>query len=106
MDVATKMDSLRSRLTYEPQELGFGTSGRRGKVVDLTQLEGYLNAQAELEYLQSLPPAAGGIVRGEPFYFAYDLRPSSVEFVAAEQGRGELAQAIVAAIQDAGMQPG
>jgi phosphomannomutase len=99
------MDSLRSRLQYEPQELGFGTSGRRGKVVDLTQLEVYLNAQAELEYLQSLPPAAGGIVRGEPFYFAYDLRPSSVEFVAAEQGRGELAQAIVAAIQDAGMQP-
>jgi phosphomannomutase len=99
------MDSLRSRLQYEPQELGFGTSGRRGKVVDLTQLEVYLNAQAELEYLQSLPPEAGGIVRGEPFYFAYDLRPSSVEFVAAEQGRGELAQAIVAAIQDAGMHP-
>ena len=38
------MDSLRSRLNYEPQVLGFGTSGRRGKVVDLTQLEVYLNA--------------------------------------------------------------
>ena len=49
-------DSLRSRLNYEPQMLGFGTSGRRGKVVDLTQLEVYLNALAELEYLQSLPP--------------------------------------------------
>ena len=56
MGVATKMDSLRSRLNYEPQVLGFGTSGRRGKVVDLTQLEVYLNALAELEYLQSLPP--------------------------------------------------
>src|ERR1700753_3929672 len=105
MDVATKLDSLRSRLNYEPQELGFGTSGRRGKVVDLTQLEVYLNAQAELEYLQSLTPEEGGILRGDPFYFAYDLRPSAVEFVAAEQGRGELAQAIVAAIRDAGMQP-
>ena len=105
MSVATKMDSLRSRLNYEPQELGFGTSGRRGKVVDLTQLEVYLNALAELEYLQSLPSSAGGIKRGDTFYFAYDLRPSSTEFVSEEQGRGELAQAIVAAIGDAGMQP-
>jgi phosphomannomutase len=104
MGVATKMDSLRSRLNYEPQELGFGTSGRRGKVVDLTQLEVYLNALAELEYLQSLSPAEGGIQRGDPFYFALDLRPSSSEFVSQEQGRGELAQAIVAAISDAGMQ--
>jgi phosphomannomutase len=105
MSVATKMDSLRSRLNYEPQELGFGTSGRRGKVVDLTQLEVYLNALAELEYLQSLPSSAGGIKKGDPFYFAYDLRPSSSEFVSEEQGRGEIAQAIVTAIGDAGMQP-
>ncbi len=99
------MDSLRSRLNYEPQILGFGTSGRRGKVVDLTQLEVYLNALAELEYLQSLALAEGGIARGEEIYFACDLRPSSTEFVPAEQGRGEIAQAIVAAISDAGMQP-
>src|SRR5271165_6282221 len=104
MGVVTKTDSLRSRLNYEPQELGFGTSGRRGKVVDLTQLEVYLNALAELEYLQSLAPAEGGIQPGDPFYFAYDLRPSSSEFVTQEQGRGELAQAIVAAIGDSGMQ--
>jgi phosphomannomutase len=83
--------------------LGFGTSGRRGKVVDLTQLEVYLNALAELEYLQSLPLTEGGIRHGDPFYFAYDLRPSSSEFVSQEQGRGEIAQAIVAAITDAGM---
>jgi phosphomannomutase len=103
MAVATKMDSLRSRLNYEPQELAFGTSGRRGKVVDLTQLEVYINALAELEYLQSLAPSAGGIKQSDEFYFAYDLRPSSTEFVAWEQGRGEIAQAIVAAISDAGM---
>jgi phosphomannomutase len=99
--VATK--PLQSRLNYEPQVLGFGTSGRRGKVVDLTQLEIYLNALAELEYLQSLPLGEGGIQQGDPFYFAYDLRPSSSEFVPQEQGRGEIAQAIVAAIADAGM---
>src|SRR5258707_7499252 len=104
MGVATKLDSLRSRLNYEPQELGFGTSGRRGKVVDLSQLEVYLNALAELEYLQSLPPVEGGIKRGDPFYFAYDLRPSSSELVSQEQRRGELAQAIAAAIGDARMQ--
>jgi phosphomannomutase len=104
MSVVTKVDSLRSRLKYEPQVLGFGTSGRRGKVVDLTQLEIYLNALAELEYLQSLPLTEGGIRRGEDFYFAYDLRPSSSEFVALEEGRGQIAQAIVRAITDAGMQ--
>jgi phosphomannomutase len=87
------MDPLRSRLNYEPQELGFGTSGRRGKVVDLTQLEVYLNALAELEYLQSLPVTEGGIERGDSFYFAFDLRPSS----------DALAQAIVSAIVDSGM---
>src|ERR1700733_10320992 len=104
MSVVTKVDSLRSRLQYEPQVLGFGTSGRRGKVVDLTQLEIYLNALAELQYLQSLPLTEGGIRRDEDFYFAYDLRPSSTEFVAQEEGRGEIAQAIVRAITDAGMQ--
>ena len=99
------MDTLRSHLNYEPQILAYGTSGRRGKVVDLTQLEIYINATAELVYLQSLAAAGGGIQQGDVFYFARDLRPSSSEFVPAEQGRGEIAQAIVAAIRDAGMQP-
>src|SRR5271163_4779204 len=85
MSVVTKVDSLRSRLKYEPQVLGFGTSGRRGKVVDLTQLEIYLNALAELRYLQSLPLTAGGVRQGD-------------------EGRGEIAQVIVRAIGDAGMQ--
>ena len=69
MGVATNTDSLRSRLNYEPQVLGFGTSGRRGKVVDLTQLEVYLNALAELEYLQSLSLAEGGIQQARPLLF-------------------------------------
>jgi len=86
-------------------ELKFGTSGRRGRVVDLTQQEVYINALAELEYLQSLPRLQGGIVRGDEFFFAYDLRPSSAAFDLAQQGRGELAQAIVCAIRDAGMRP-
>jgi phosphomannomutase len=98
-------ESLRAALKRVPEELKFGTSGRRGKVANLTQLEIYINVLAELEYLQTLAPAGGGIVRGEEFYFAYDLRPSSSSFVAEQGGCGEIAQAAVAAIRDAGMHP-
>jgi phosphomannomutase len=52
-----------------------------------------------------LAKADGGIVRGEEFYYARDLRPSSSAYVAEQQGRGELAQAIELAIQYAGMIP-
>ena len=99
------MKTLRASLDYEPQALKFGTSGRRGDVVHLTQLEVYLNALAELEYLQSLPASEGGIARGDHFYYALDLRPSSSGFVAEQQGRGGLAQAVERAISDAGMKP-
>ncbi len=99
------MNSLESQFKYEPCDLAFGTSGRRGKVSDLTQLEIYINASAELEYLQSLERAEGGIVRGDEFFLARDLRPSSCSFVAEQDGRGEIAQAIVSATRDAGMRP-
>ncbi len=103
MGVGGQKAFLQDTLDYEPRELGFGTSGRRGRVIDLKQLEIYINVLAELEYLQSLDPSAGGIVRGEKFFFAYDLRPSSTRFVAEFGGRGEIAQAMVVAIGDAGM---
>ena len=93
MNAATQTGSRRSSLKYEPRDLEFGTSGRRGKVVDLTQLEVYINALAELEYLQSLDTSEGGIVRGQEFFFARDLRPSSDSFVPELEGRGEIAQA-------------
>ena len=95
--------TLRASLRYEPVELQFGTSGRRGKVVDLTPVEVYINARAELEYLQAIPGSEGGIVRGDEFFFARDLRPSSSLFVEEWGGRGEIAQAIVAALEDSGM---
>lgn len=50
---------------------------------------------AEVEYLQSLPAADGGVSRGDDFYFACDLRPSSPA----------LAVAAVEALRDAGMKP-
>lgn len=91
------MESLRARLAYEPVELKFGTSGRRGAVADLTQLEIYINVSGEIEYLQGKP--------GDTFYFAHDLRPSSTRFVPEEDGRGEICQAVVAAIEDKGLRP-
>ncbi len=105
MTLTDGKDTLRSRLTYEPQELRFGTSGRRGEVVHLTQLEVYINALAELEYLQSLPAAEGGVRPGGDIYLAYDLRPSSTRFDERQAGRGELAQVVERAIRDAGMRP-
>ena len=87
--------TLRSSLSYEPVELKFGTSGRRGEIIHLTPLEIYLNVLAEVEYLQSLPAADGGVSRGDDFYFACDLRPSSPDLA------GPAAQAL----REAGMNP-
>ncbi len=96
-------ESLGEVLNHVPVVLGFGTSGRRGLLKDLTQLEIYINALAEIEYLKTLSLAEGGVRAAEPFYFAADLRPSSTRFDGS--GRGELAQAIFQAIQDAGLEP-
>lgn len=95
--------SLGAVLDHVPVVLGFGTSGRRGLLKDLTQLEIYINALAEIEYLKTLSLEDGGVREGDPFYFAADLRPSSTRL--DEMGRGELAQAIFLAIQDAGLIP-
>ena len=89
------MDTLRSRLTYTPRDLQFGTSGRRGEIAYLTPLEIYINVLAELEYLQSIPAAAGGIVAGQEFYVALDLRPSSPG----------ICRSVERAIGDAGLRP-
>ncbi|EEA19365.1 hypothetical protein TMatcc_009499 [Talaromyces marneffei ATCC 18224] len=95
--------TLREGLAYTPQPLKFGTSGRRGLVVDLTQLEIYTNVLAEIHYLQSLPLSEGGIQSGDDFYYAYDLRPSSTKYV--ENNRGGLCQAVEQALKDGGMRP-
>jgi phosphomannomutase len=100
-----KEPSLQSKLNYVPQELKFGTSGRRGLVADLSQLEIYINVTGELRYLQTLDKAKGGIQEGDPFYVATDLRPSSTRFVDEQSGRGALTQAVLKAVADAGMVP-
>ena len=97
--------SLRESLAYSPVELKFGTSGRRGLTSELTQLEIYLNVLAELDFLLALGSAHGGINPGDEIFFAYDLRPSSIGFMLECGGRGELAQAVVAAILGVGLKP-
>ncbi|KAJ5161894.1 hypothetical protein N7492_007286 [Penicillium capsulatum] len=101
--MTTTGSSLAANLAYEPRPLKFGTSGRRGLIVDLTQLEIYTNVLGEIRYLQAIPVSEGGIQSGDDFYFAYDLRPSSIHYV--EPNRGGLCQAVVRALTDAGMRP-
>ena len=87
--------TLRELLRQQPVELKFGTSGRRGRLADLTQLEIYLNVLGELQFLLSQPVSEGGIVAGDDFYIGRDLRPSSPS----------LCLAVGAAVRDAGMRP-
>ncbi|MCS7042559.1 MAG: hypothetical protein NZR01_07185 [Bryobacteraceae bacterium] len=97
--------TLRENLAYQPVELQFGTSGRRGRVVDLTQLEIFINVLGELEWLKTVPKPEGGIQPGEDVFVASDLRPSSVRFVEEMGGRGEIVQAVCEAIRHAGCTP-
>jgi len=87
--------TLRSQLARGPRELKFGTSGRRGRLAELTQLEIYINVAGELEYLLSQPGEAGGIAAGDEFYIARDLRPSSPSLEAA----------VDEAVRDCGLRP-
>ncbi|KAJ5701167.1 hypothetical protein N7488_008715 [Penicillium malachiteum] len=100
---APSPDSLEAHLAYEPQVLKFGTSGRRGLIIHLTQLEIYTNVLGEIRYLQRIPVSEGGIEVGDDFYYAYDLRPSSIGYV--DPNRGGLCQAVEQALRDGGMRP-
>jgi phosphomannomutase len=62
-----------SFLNYAPVSLTFGTSGLRGLVKDITDLEAYINVKATLRYLLSI----GDIRAGSGVVIAGDLRPST-----------------------------
>ena len=72
-------------LNYTPVSLAFGTSGLRGLVKDITDLEAYINVKAALRYFLSIGDmrASSGVV------IAGDLRPSTDRIMRA------CAQAIV-----------
>jgi phosphomannomutase len=60
-------------LNYAPVPLAFGTSGLRGLVKDITDLETYINVKAALRYLLSV----GDIHASNTVVIAGDLRPST-----------------------------
>lgn len=70
--------NLRDSLTYEPVELGFGTSGLRGLVVDMTDLECYINTLGFLDFLQQQCYQAGSEI-----ILAGDLRTSTPRIMSA-----------------------
>jgi phosphomannomutase len=67
------MAAVRDTLTYQPVELAFGTSGLRGLVTDMTDLECYINALGFLRFLAQADNQPGGSV----IYLAGDLREST-----------------------------
>ncbi len=62
-----------SFLEYVPVSLAFGTSGLRGLVKDITDLEAYINVKAALRYFLSI----GDIRAGTGVVIGGDLRPST-----------------------------
>ena len=62
-----------SFLQYTPTPLAFGTSGLRGLVTDITDLEAYINVKAALRYFANIDD----IRAGEGVIIAGDLRPST-----------------------------
>jgi phosphomannomutase len=73
------VSSLRESLTYEPVELAFGTSGLRGLVTDMTDLECYINVAGFLAFVA----ANEGVKPGDAVYVAGDLRESTPRITAA-----------------------
>jgi phosphomannomutase len=72
-------------LNYTPVSLAFGTSGLRGLVKDITDLEAYINVKAALRYFLSI----GDMRANSGVVIAGDLRPSTDRIMRA------CAQAIV-----------
>jgi phosphomannomutase len=67
------MPTLRESLTYQPEELKFGTSGLRGLVTEMTDLECYINTAGFLKFLAGI----GHLQAGGMVYVAGDLRDST-----------------------------
>src|ERR1700710_1185996 len=71
--------TLVESLQYQPVELTFGTSGLRGLVTDMTDLECYINTRGFLNFLfenNTLKP-------GDEIALAGDLRPSTPRILEA-----------------------
>lgn len=67
------MSTIRDGITYTPVELSFGTSGLRGLITDMTDLECYINSVGFLCFLEK----DGQLKEGTTIYLAGDLRDST-----------------------------
>jgi phosphomannomutase len=84
-------------LTYIPCELRFGTSGLRGLVREMTDLEVYINTRGFLDYLHQI----GDVGPGDPIALAQDLR--EVDPSSGLSSSPRIALAVTQAIRDAGL---
>jgi phosphomannomutase len=73
------MASAPAFLNYTPVELAFGTSGMRGLVDDIRDLEAYISVKGALLYLRE----SGDIARGSTVLLGGDLRPSTERILGA-----------------------
>jgi phosphomannomutase len=73
------MTTLRDTLTYHPNELAFGTSGLRGLIADMTDLECYINTLGFLRFLTH----ANDLAANATVYIAGDLRHSTPRILGA-----------------------
>ncbi|NTW62188.1 phosphomannomutase [Candidatus Saccharibacteria bacterium] len=67
------MTTLLSSLSYKPNELSFGTSGLRGLISDITDLEVYINTLGFIEFMKSNQ----NLFPNSSVYIAGDLRSST-----------------------------
>ncbi|HVI69551.1 MAG TPA: phosphomannomutase, partial [Magnetospirillaceae bacterium] len=73
------MATIRESLSYKPVELQFGTSGLRGLVKDMTDLECYINTLGFLAFTSQ----TDALKPGSKVFVAADLRRSSVRMLRA-----------------------
>lgn len=79
--------TLRESLNYTPNDLKFGTSGLRGLLSDMTDLECYINTLGFIRFLQN----SGEVL--ETCFVAGDLRPSTPHIM----------QIVAQAVKDSGI---
>lgn len=80
--------TLKDSLTYSPNELGFGTSGLRGLVSDMTDLECYINVSGFITFLED-----GNLIdKDSVISIAGDLRKSTPR----------ITEAVATAIEESG----
>ncbi len=84
------MANLRDSLIYTPVELAFGTSGLRGLVTDMTDLECYINSSGFLDFLMQQYPSLENKI-----FIGGDLRDSTPRIVLA----------VIQAVKDKGLTP-